>query len=135
MKELANAIFTLFKAKVPGATELYNTIALPSAVFPYVVMRIITGTGGGTLTEDQEDVLIQFNIYSDDPSSEAVCDIFQEISDAFNEPDDEDELDIENYKVVSMTRHDEPYMLNRWEEKGIFVWDLMSQFRIIVSKT
>lgn len=130
MKELFNGIYAQFTAEVEGATDLYNTDAPATAVFPYVVMRLVTGSSGGTFTEDTEEDLIQFNIYDDDPSSETVCDIWQSISDAFNEQD----ITIVNFEVISLSREGEPYLLNKWEIEGVKVWDCMSTYNFIVQR-
>jgi len=132
MKEIFEAIYSHFTANVVGSTDLYNTVAPADAVFPYTVMRLVSGIFGGTLTEETEELLIQFNIYDDDPSSESVCDIWQSISDTFNEK--EEDMSIDNYEVISITRYGEASILNRWEEEGKQVWDYIVQFRFIVCK-
>lgn len=131
MKELFEAIGARFSDEVEGVTDLYNTIAKPSAVFPYVVFRLVTGLSGGTLNTDLEDVLIQFNIYDGVISSKNVCDIFESISAAF----DQKVIPIDNYEVQRITRLELPFTLNKWEENGRQVWDYMTQYNFEIVRT
>lgn len=130
MKELFEAIYNYFKSEEIVVTDIYNTDAPSSAVFPYVVMKLISNRVDWTFTEEEENCLIQFEVYSDKSDSEEVCDLFQAIKDSFDFVD----IPIENYESVSLTR--EPgAALNRWEVEGKKVWDFMMQYRFVIQKT
>jgi len=130
MKQLFQAIYNYFKSEEIAVTDIYNTDAPSKAVFPYVVMRLISDSSEWTFTENDENCLIQFNIYSSSSDSGEACDLFQAIKDSFDFVD----IPIENYESVSLTR--EPgAALNRWEVEGKKVWDFMMQYRFVIQKT
>ena len=72
MKKLTTAIYTkaagtALHASVGG--RIYKGRAPEGAQYPYIVYRVISDVPDGTFTEDYEDYLIEFNIFSADPYS------------------------------------------------------------------
>jgi hypothetical protein len=80
MKNLTTAIF----AKCGVATDLYSDVggriykgrAPEGASYPYVVFFLVSDMPAGTFTEDIEDVLIQFSLFSKTSSSTEIEDMF-----------------------------------------------------------
>ena len=80
MKTLFEGIYTQFKASdalEASVTGLYNTKAKPNATFPYIVYSLVSAVTDWDMGNNTyKDVMIQFNIFSDTPSSEEARDIF-----------------------------------------------------------
>jgi len=67
MNYLFAAIITHYTTDPLAASDLtgmYNTEAPQDAVFPYAVFSLISDVPEWTFSEDFENVLIQFNIFS-----------------------------------------------------------------------
>lgn len=61
-----------FKTAIGG--RLYNTIAPDNTVMPYCVFTHISATQANTFTENMDEILIQFSIFSDASSPAEVYD-------------------------------------------------------------
>lgn len=105
-------------------TALYNTEAPETAEYPYAVMSIVSNVADWTFTEDIENCLVQFNIYSDTVDATEVCNIFEALKTAFDFYD----LSISNYETISLTR--ENAILTRVEK----VWTYNATYRILLGK-
>ncbi|KKN57514.1 hypothetical protein LCGC14_0561310 [marine sediment metagenome] len=79
---------------------LYNTEGDDEAVFPYATVSIVGGVADWTFTEDFEDVLIQFNLFSETPACTEVGAAFTALKVAFDKHD----LTIVGYETVSFER-------------------------------
>lgn len=119
MRELFDAIFTRWDAEM-AARVLYNTEAIEEATFPYSVVSIITDNPDWTFTEDFEDVLIQFNLFSDDPVCTEIGATFAALKAAFDKYD----LVISDGTTISLERG--PANLIRTEG----VWQLNVSYKI-----
>jgi hypothetical protein len=126
MKTLFQAIYAQYLSKplASALTDLYNTEAPPEAIFPYGVFQLISDVAEGTYTEDMENCLVQFNLYSDKSSCSDVCDHFELLKAAFDEVD----LTITGYTPISMVR--EPSSLLKVED----VWQYNVTYRIVIQK-
>lgn len=129
MKQLIQTIYTHFNANVEGATKLYNTIASPSADFPYVVLLLIPGVPDDTFTERSETGIVQFSIYSDEPLPDVALAIKTSIQSAF---DYTRELTMSDYILISFRR--EIGLIAKEEIKGKLVWSVMIQYSFIVER-
>lgn len=72
MKNLTTAIFSQFAGSVLEASvggRFYKVGAPQGVAWPYVVFFIVTDTPADTFTDNLEDVLIQFSLFSNDPES------------------------------------------------------------------
>ena len=105
-------------------TGLYNTEAPQDAEFPYCVFQLISDVPDWTFTEDFENVLLQFNLFSDESSPAQICILFELLKTAFDFVD----LPIDNYKTISLVR--ENSILTRLED----VWQYNSTYRIVMQK-
>lgn len=105
-------------------TGLYNTQALQDVVFPYGVFSLISDVPEWTFSENFENCLLQFNIFSDKSDPVQICALFELLKTAF----DFLELTIANYKTVSMIR--ENSILTRIED----VWQSNVTYRVILQK-
>lgn len=123
MNVLFDAIDTRFTAAMGGRT-LYNTEASDKATFPYVTMTIVGNAADWTFTEDFEDVLIQFNLFSATPACTEVGDTFEMLKSAFDKHD----LIIAGYGTVSFERGNAN--LVRIDKK----WQYIVTYRIIIQK-
>ena len=109
MQDLFTAIKTHWDQDPLAAsalTALYNTEADDDADYPYCVFSQIDDTPDFTFTEDFEDVLIQFVLYSDEKSSVQVNALFGLIKGVPADGEGFDFLDINisNYDAVSLVR-------------------------------
>lgn len=91
MKALTQAIY----AKCGSGTSLYSAIggrlydtrAPDSPTYPYVVYLVVSDLSDPTFTEQLEDLLIQFSIFSADTSSGQVKDIFTALKALYDDCD------------------------------------------------
>ena len=81
-------------------TALYNTLAPQDAVFPYGVFSLISDVPEWTFSENLENILLQFNIFSDTSDPVEICALYELLKTAFDFFD----LPIANYETVSMIR-------------------------------
>jgi len=106
-------------------TGLYNTEAPAGSAFPYGVFTMPDNSPEWTFTENFENCLIQFNLYSDNKTSPVnICSLFELLKTAFDFVD----LDITGYKSVSLTR--EMSTLLRID----MVWQYTVTYRIYLEK-
>ena len=128
MNTLFTSIYTAYLASgLPdaGMTGLYNTEAPPGAEFPYGVFTLVSDVPDWTFTEDFENCLIQFNLYSDHRTKPAeVCALFELLKAAFDFVD----LTVTGYTSVSLTR--EMATLLRVD----MVWQYTVTYRIYLEK-
>jgi len=88
-------------------TELYDTEAPADAVFPYGVVSIISDVPEFTFTEDFEDCLIQFNLFSKKSSGKEIGVLFnllkgdKDLGQGF---DYHDLVFMDNFQPVSLVR-------------------------------
>jgi hypothetical protein len=123
-------LFTAFYTRYLGTTlagsltALYTTMAPEGAVFPYGVYSLISVIPGGTFTEDTEDCLIQFNLFSKTVNAEQICDLFEKLKTGFDYFD----LNVPNYTTISVIR--ENAILTQVEK----VWQYSVLYRIFLGK-
>ena len=123
MNVLFDAIFTRWAAEM-GARTLYNTEADDEAMFPYSTVTIVGDAADWTFTEDFEDVLIQFNLFSETPAMTEVGTTFEALKAAFDFHD----LTIVGYETVSFERGNAN--LVRVDKK----WQYIVLYRIYIQK-
>lgn len=126
MRALLEAIDTRYKSDslASSLSDMYNTEAPQDASFPYGVCSVVAITPDWTFTENFENCLIQFNLFSKQPSAGQICDLFTLLIAAFDFLD----LAIEGYAIVSCVR--ETSILTRVEN----VWQYNILYRIILQK-
>jgi len=132
MKNLFEAIYIYYKQDPLSSvlTDLYNTTAPSKAIFPYGVFSLVSDTPNWTFTENYENCLIQFNIFSKEKSSLQACNIFEaikgdrELGIGFDFLD----LELDNYTLVSLLR--EVSQLVQIED----VWQYNITYRILLQK-
>ena len=126
MIDLFAAIMTRYAA-VPLATSLtgglWNTQAPQETAFPYGVFQLISDVPDWTFSENFEDILLQFNLFSDTSDPVQICALYELLKTAF----DFLELTIANYQTVSMIR--ESAILTR---DGY--WQYNVTYRIVLQK-
>lgn len=103
---------------------LWNTEAPQETAFPYGVFALISDVPDWTFSENLENILLQFNLFSDTSDPVEICALFELLKTAF----DFHELTIANYETVSMIR--ENAILTRVED----VWQYNVTYRIILGK-
>ena len=89
MKSLTTAIF----GKMTSTTALYSDIggrlykgkAPASAEYPYIVFQIVSDVPEKTFSEDFEDILIQFSLFSSASSSSDVENMFAHLKELYDE--------------------------------------------------
>lgn len=127
MTDLFAAIMTRFAA-VPLVSSLtgglWNTQAPQDAVFPYGVFQLISDVPDWTFSENLENILLQFNLFSDTSDPVEICNLYELLKTAF----DFHELTIANYETVSMIR--ENAILTR---DGY--WQYNVTYRVILGKS
>lgn len=104
MKTLFQALYARYKTTALGSsalTDFYCTQAPPKAVFPYGVFSLPSNVADWTFTEDFEDCLVQFSLFSNIMSDQReVCDLFELLKTAFDKFD----LVVTGYTTVSLER-------------------------------
>lgn len=127
MKTLFQAIYARYQATAlsDSLTDLYHVQAPDDAVFPYCVFTLVSDMPEGTFSEDFENCLLQFNLFSDIKSdSTEVCDLFELLKTAFDLLD----LTVAGYTTVSFTRG----LANLLKIED--VWQYTVTYRIILQK-
>lgn len=81
-------------------TALYNTEADEGAVYPYGTFSLASDVPEWTFTENFENCIIQFKLFSDSDTSKEVTDAFVALKAAFDFFD----LEVAGYTTVSLTR-------------------------------
>lgn len=105
---------------------LYNTLAPQDVSFPYAVFQLISDVPDWTFTEDFEEIVIQFNIFSDQSSPVQVCALFELLKADFDFVD----LTVVNHETVSVVR--EGGILTKDERD---VWQYNVTYRIVLQKS
>ena len=113
MKNLTNAIFekisgSLLNTDIGG--RLYKGQAPAGAVYPYAVFLLISDVPDLTFSENYEDVLIQFSLFSSLPSSLEVENMFTHVKALYDECD----LTITGETLVWMKRQNATLMLEEY---------------------
>lgn len=134
MKSLFQGIFTRFNS-VDGQTlktllsgRLYNTFAPQGADFPLAVVSLVSDVPDGTFTEDWENTLLQFSVYSLSTSAVEVCDIFDELKALY----DYCPLTVAGYQTLYMRR--EFSKLLREEDESLPPWHYIIEYRVLMEK-
>ena len=91
MRLLTTALYTYTVADAVGSgfmasigSRFYDTEAPQGAAFPYCNYLIVTDLPEWTWSEDFEDVLIQFSIFSTASSSGEIKDIYTKLDDLYH---------------------------------------------------
>lgn len=126
MTDLFVAIYTRYldTALASSLTALHNTLAPEDAVFPYGVFSLISDVPDWTFSENLENCLVQFNLFSNTVDATEICALFTLLKTAFDFFD----LTIANYETVSLTRANS--ILTRVER----VWQYNVTYRILLGK-
>jgi hypothetical protein len=126
MTDLFYAIYTKYLSSTLSEllTELYNTKANEEAVYPYGVFALLNVVADWTFTEEMEDILFQFNLFSNTVDAVQICEAFDRLNDTFHKKD----LPIANYESISTVR----IGANLTQEEK--VWQYNVTFRILLGK-
>jgi len=134
MKELFTGLMTYFNAvKTAGGFyaaiggRLSNTFAKQKTAYPYAVFFLVVDVAewrfGG---EMQDDIIIQFNLFSDKNSGVQVNDLYTKLKARF----DNCELTVSGYRHITFTRT--MARLLRDEERA--VWQYSVEYDIMIEK-
>jgi len=134
MQTLFEAIYTRFTGDTDlaaNASNIYNTKAPADAVYPYIVFSLVSDVQDFDSTNVLEDVLIQFNIFSNERSPAEVCALFEYLKGITVEGTGYDfyELSIDNYTSLVLKR--ESATLIQVED----VWQYTVTYRCILNYT
>jgi len=127
MKTLFQAIYARYQATAlsDSLTDLYFAQAPPKTVFPYGVFSLISDVADWTFTEDFEDCLIQFSLFSSVMSDQTeICTAFELLKAAFDKFD----LVVADYRIVSLERG----IANLIKQED--VWHYAVTYRIYLEK-
>lgn len=125
MKTLFRAIYSRWTSKGKiGLTELYDTEAPAGAVFPYGVFSMPSDVADWTFSENFENCLIQFNIFSKTSDSAEIDNCFELLKSAFDFYD----LTVSGYGTVSLGRG----VTIRFKEEGVWQYNVL--YKIILQK-
>ena len=128
MTDLFTAIITHYadaslKDSLTGG--LWCTLAPQETAFPFGVFSIISNVPDWTFSENMENILLQFNLFSDTSNPVQICALFTLLKTAFDFVD----LDIDNYETISLVR--ENSILTRIEG----IWQYNVTYRILLGKS
>jgi len=133
MLELFEAIYNHYLADplADNLKGLYHTEAPQEAEFPYAVFSLVSNTQEFTFSENFENCLIQFNIYSRESSPKEICDLYELLKGNTVAGTGFDFLDlsIDDYRAVSLLR--ENAILTHIEG----VWQYSVTYRAVLEKT
>lgn len=133
MKELFTGIYSHFAEDPLAAavSDMYNTKAPSNATFPYIVFSLVVGSHDIDSSQYWENPLVQFNIFSNEASSDEVCDIYNLLKGdaAAGEGYDYFELLVDDYNTVIMQRT--TYILMPVEK----VWQYTVTYRLMLTYT
>lgn len=135
MKSLFQGIFTRFNSTEGQVLKnllggrLYNTYAPQGASFPLATVSLISDIPDGTFTEDWENVLLQFSIYSLSSSAVEVCDTF----DALKVLYDDCPLVVSGYQTLYMKR--EFSKLLHEDDENLAPWHYVVEYRVLMEKS
>ena len=117
-KYLSNASL---KAAITG---MYFTEAIQTAILPYIVYFEISNVPDWTYTEDMENFLIQFSIYSSDSSSVDILSIFEKLKTCYD------------WKILTVAGWNSIYMKREFNilSRDNDIWKMDVQYRIEVQK-
>jgi len=128
MNTLFTAIYTKYLASglpAAGMTGMYNTEAPAGAQFPYGVFTLVSDVPDWTFSEDFENCLVQFSLFSSHKTSPVeICSLFELLKTAFDFVD----LAVSGYWGVSLTR--EMATLLRVD----MVWQYTITYRVYLEK-
>ena len=99
---LFDAIYNRFAATALAAkiTDLYNTMADDEAVMPYGTMSLISDVPDWTFTENFEECLIQFSLFSATSTCEEILEAIAALKSAYDFFD----LVVVGFSTVSLER-------------------------------
>lgn len=135
MKALFTAINNRFIEMTDGARNtaytllggrLFNGSALPDTPYPYAVFFIASGVEDGTVTEEMDDVLMQFSVYDDQQSASQICDIYEALKDLYHRC----QLTIAGHNHIHMHRNTH-HLIPR-DADGI--WEYVFDFNILTER-
>jgi len=129
---MINALKTAIWKKYNGSALLKGALknglhyadAPDGTLFPYSVFHFLTGIMENTMGEEHENIVIQFNLYSNDKSETAT--MFDALDDLY----DKCSLAIEGFTHISCLR-EFVYAPDTQIER---VWQIVAQYRIIMEK-
>jgi len=133
MNDLFAAIITHYDADplAVSLTGMYNTEAPQEAVFPYGVFSLVSNVPDWTFSENFENCLLQFNIFSDKISPVEICALYDLLKGDVGVGTGFDFLDlpITDYEAISLVR--ENAILLRVEN----IWQYTVTYRILLRET
>lgn len=136
MKALFQAIMTRFTAKtgtpavnnalhVALGGRLYNTEAPQDKPMPYGVFSLVSDVAENTLTENLENCLVQFSLFSELSSVSEVADAFEALKTLF----DDCTLSVTGYATIYMQRESAQLL----RQDGI--WHYVIEYRVLLEKS
>jgi len=133
MNDLFAAVITHYDADplAESLTGMYNTEAPQEAVFPYGVFSLVSDVPDWTFSENFENCLLQFNIFSDKISPVEICALYDLLKGDVGVGTGFDFLDlpITDYEAISLIR--ENAILLRVEQ----IWQYTVTYRILLRET
>lgn len=112
-------------------TGLYNTEAPPDAKFPFAVFSLVSDVPEFTFSEDFENCLVQFNLFSKKRSPTEIGDLFNLLKGypISGTGFDYFELSLDDYETVSLQR--ENAILTKVEK----IWQYNVTYRCVLQYT
>lgn len=106
--------------------QLYHTITPQSKTWPYGVFSFVSDVYEYQFVEDFENVLVQFDLYSNNSSPMEVEKLFTNLKDYF----DNCSLTVAGYTHFKMVRQNSRIM---WEDT-VKVWHRTVEYRVLLEK-
>jgi len=141
MKQLSKAIISQYSDSTGTGTlyagltgGLWNSQAPEGTSYPYAVFYLISNVPSHVMEGEftnykYENPLIQFSIYDDDTAQDTVEDIYDKLTDLF----DEATLTLTNYTTVNFTREFDHLEKIRGESGSY--WQYVVQYRGLFERT
>ena len=136
MKNLTTAIFSklagsLLYTDIGG--RLFKGRAPEGTVYPYAVFFLVSDMPDKTFTEDYEDCIIQFSLFSEASSSGEIEDMFTHLKTLY----DEKPMTIKGSTLVWMKRQNASLMMEEHTTPNgtVDVWHYAVDFNVLLSLT
>ncbi len=134
MLELFQGVFNRFNSS-DGATfkalingRMFNTFPPQGTDLPCVVVSLTSNTPDGTFTEDWENALLQFSVFSDSSSGIEVNNIFKALDSLYHKQP----LTVSGYSTLYMRR--EHSHLTHEEAEGFATWQYIVEYRVLLER-
>ncbi len=108
--------------------QLFNTFAPQGTNYPFAVFQLVSDVPDWTFSDDEENIIVQFNIFDNSESSLNICNYFSDLDAIYHQAI----LTLTDYECIYCFRELSHLLRDNETEGGI--WQYMVQYRILLQK-